>query len=163
MKRALLTLSLFIISNICFSAPVMNQDLLEKTVKSVADKSNGEKGIVRFTYNKVKLLLISDVKHDRMRIIAAVKKFENLTKKQINSIMESNFHKSLDARYAVSNGILYSAYIHPLSSLNKKQIKSAMLQVSNLAKSFGSEYSSGMLSFGGKEKVKKSKIIDGAI
>jgi len=137
---------------------LMSQAEMEKIVKQTASASKGEKGVVNFIYNNVRMALISDVKHDRMRIIAAVKKFKALTPQQTKSILESNFHKSLDARYAVSKGVLYSAYIHPLSSLRKKQITSAMLQVSNLAKSFGKKYSSGVLTFGGKKKTSNKNM-----
>ncbi|MEE8126039.1 MAG: hypothetical protein V3T42_09525, partial [Nitrospirales bacterium] len=62
-----------------------------------------------------------------------------------------------DARYAVSQGILYSAFIHPLSTLDEGMLKSAMDQVANLALSFGSEYTSGSLVFGGQNKIQKEK------
>ena len=72
-------------------------------------------------------------------LLLPLRNLKKLTRKNIDAILESNFHKALDARYAVSEGILYSAYIHPLAALSKSEIKSAMLQVSNLAMSFGQE------------------------
>lgn len=163
MKKLLLMVPLLIASCTNSGTPTMSQTILEKTIKSIASNSTGGNGVVKFSYNNVKMVLISDIAHDRMRIIAPVVKLGTLTREHVDAALESNFHKSLDARYAVSNGILYSAYIHPLSALNKKQIKSAMLQVSNLAISFGSEYSSGILTFGGKKEVKRERIKDGAI
>jgi len=158
MKKIIFILPILLVLNIAQGASLMTQSMMEEIVKQTASVSNGEKGVVNFTYNNVRMALISDVKHDRMRIIAVVKKFKALTPQQIEAILNSNFHKSLDARYAVSKGVLYSAYIHPLSSLRKKQITSAMLQVSNLAKSFGNEYSSGVLRFGGKKKTSNKNI-----
>ncbi len=163
MKNILLVVSLWLFLATCFSASAMNQKILEETVKNMAADSKGSRGVVEFTYHKIKMFLISDVEHDRMRIITPVVKLNELSRKHVDAALESNFHKSLDARYAVSNGVLYSAYIHPLSALSKKQIRSAVLQVSNLAKTFGSEYSSGILSFGGKKVVKKQRIKAGAI
>lgn len=163
MKKIIFILPILLVLNIAHGASLMTQSEMEEIVKEMASASDGEKGIVNFTYNNVRMALISDIKHDRMRIIARLKKFKALTSLQIDAVLKSNFHKSLDARYATSNGILYSAYIHPLSSLRKKQITSAMLQVSNLAKSFGKEYSSGVLRFGGKKKVSKKNITKDAI
>ncbi len=94
------------------------------------------------------MYLISDVAHDRMRIISTITEYKDVTKEQLDAMMVSNFHTAIDARYGVSHGILYSAYIHPLSSLSEEQIKSAVTQVANLTLSFGSEYSSGLLRYG---------------
>ncbi|MFT7559163.1 MAG: hypothetical protein ACI93R_001068 [Flavobacteriales bacterium] len=132
-------------------AHAMNQKAMEKTVKKHAQESRGEKGVVEFRYNGVDMMLISDVTHNRMRIITPVIAYEDLNEAQIYQIMDSNFHRALDARYAVSDGVLYAAYIHPLSSLDKGSIKSAMLQVANLALSFDGEYTSGVLNFGDQE------------
>lgn len=127
----------------------MNQKKMEKIVKEKATSFQGEKGFVEFTYNNLKMYLISDVKHDRMRIITPVTEYGKISFSQLEKMMVSNFHLALDARYAMSEGVLYSAYIHPLSSLKKNQLESAVDQVSNLATSFGSTYSSGELQFGG--------------
>lgn len=125
----------------------MNQSKLEGIVKELSEKENGSGGMVQFNYRGVDMVCISDVNHDRMRIITPIVEYSNLSKAQLDSILESNFHLALDARYAVSDGVLYSAYIHPLASLEKQQIVSAVEQVYNLAVTFGTEYSSGSLSY----------------
>ena len=102
---------------------------------------------VLFTYLGVKMVLLSDTGHDRMRIISAITKYSNLAPNIKNSLMNSNFHLALDARYAVSEDVLYACFIHPLSSLRKTDLDSALKQVANLASSFGKTYSSGQLEF----------------
>ncbi|MDX8402865.1 MAG: hypothetical protein R8K54_00470 [Mariprofundaceae bacterium] len=106
-----------------------------------------QKGLLLFEYKETKMALISDVRHDRMRIIAPIMEYSKLTQEQKDTIAESNFHRTLDARYAASKGILYSAFIHPMSPLTKKELESALDQVSSLVTTFGSSYSSGSLSF----------------
>ena len=150
MKKLLLVIPFLLFSGISFGETGMNQASLEKIIKGMALSSIGENGVVEFSYNNVKMYLISDVKHDRMRIISPVAEYKKLTRQQLDAALESNFHKSLDARYAVSDGVLYSAFIHPLSELSEFQIKSAVQQVANLASTFGKEYSSGLLTYGGK-------------
>lgn len=130
----------------------MDQQLMEKIVKEMATESKGENGVVEFNYNSVRMYLISDPNHDRMRIIAPIAEYQKLSRRHIDAALESNFHGALDARYAVSDGVLYSAYIHPLSELSNAQVRSAVLQVSNLALSFGEEYSSGVLSYGQQQQ-----------
>lgn len=134
------------------SDTTMEQAQLEQIVKEMASESAGEKGKVEFLFNDTKMVLLSDIKHNRMRIITAVTDYERLGKSELDAILHSNFHSALDARYAVSNKQLYSAFIHPLSSLTEQQVKSAVVQVHNLARSFGSQYSSGVLRFSGDDK-----------
>ena len=129
----------------------MSQLSMEKVVKGVASNAKGEKGFVEFKVKDVQMYLISDAAHDRMRIIAPVAEYQKLTEQHLHAVLEANFHKALDARYAVSDGVLYSVFIHPLSALNEEQIKSAVEQVANLALSFGNEYTSGVLDYGGKK------------
>ena len=149
MRRLILTFVLLIFSIAIMADTTMNQKNMESIVKHMAKESSGSKGVVEFNYEGVKMVLISDVKHDRMRIIAPITNYSQLELKHLDAALDSNFHKALDARYAVSEGVLYSAYIHPLSSLTESQIESAVKQVANLALSFGTEYSSGFLTFGG--------------
>ncbi|MAZ67007.1 MAG: hypothetical protein CMF25_07835 [Kangiellaceae bacterium] len=92
----------------------MSQTKMEDIVHSMATKAEGNKGYVRFEYQGVTMLLISDVTHNRMRIIAPVATFADLNESHKEAMLESNFHRSLDARYAISDGIVYSAYIPPL-------------------------------------------------
>ena len=130
---------------------VMDQKTMEAFIISKAESHKGGGGFLEFDYHGVSMMVISDVTHDRMRIVTPVAKYDELDKTQIDRIMQANFHNALDARYAVSSGVLFSVYIHPLSPLTTEMIESALAQVANLARSFGSEYSSGVLKFrGGK-------------
>lgn len=146
---------IFIMLCICsfnsIAEDAMNQLNMEKIIKEMAEHSKGEKGMVEFKYQGMDMYLISDVNHDRMRIITPIADYINLTAAQITKTMESNFHSALDARYAVSNGVLFAAYIHPLSKLDLEQIQSAVNQVFNLKATFGSGYTSNALAYGGNE------------
>lgn len=151
MKKLLLLISIVFFSGSSLGESMMNQASMERIVKGMAQSSKGEKGFVEFSYNETTLYLISDVEHDRMRIIAPIVEYNKLTRPHLDAVLKSNFNKSLDARYATSEGVLYSAYMHRLSELSESQIISAVAQVANLARTFGGEYSSGSLVFGGSE------------
>lgn len=144
------TIILFILvfNSSLVSANSMNQKEMEEIVANKVKVINQKKGYITFTYQKVKMALISDAKYDRMRIIASITKYSTLATEKKNLIIEANFHSALDARYAVSKNILYSAYIHPISALGKDELESALNQVATLARTFGSTYSSSELSFG---------------
>lgn len=152
MKKLFWFLPFLLFINIAKGENKMDQQLMEKIVKEMAADAKGDSGVVEFNYNKVRMYLISDASHDRMRIIAPIAEYQKLSRRHIDAVMESNFHGALDARYGVSDGVLYAAYIHPLSELSNGEIRSAILQVSNLALSFGNEYSSGVLSYGEQQQ-----------
>ena len=110
-----------------------------------------EKGSLFFKYLGAKMLFLSDDKYNRMRIVSSITTYSNLAPKIKDSLMNSNFHLALDARYAVSEDVLYAAFIHPISTLDEEDFKSALKQVYNLVVSFGKTYSSGQLEFTSKK------------
>ena len=131
----------------------MTEENLRSIIKtSVHSKVLEEElGYLLFTYLGRKMILLCDEKHDRMRILSSITTYSNLAPKIKDSLMNANFHLALDARYAVSEDVLYSAFIHPLSTLSQEDFKSALKQVYNLAMSFGKTYSSGQLEFTNKK------------
>lgn len=125
----------------------MTQERMHSFVANNSEVLEEEKGYTLFRYQGVKMALLSDEDHDRMRIIAPITKYSTLAPKIKDALMHSNFHLALDARYGVSEDTLYSAFIHPLSTLTQEGLQSALKQVSNLTSSFGKTYSSGQLDF----------------
>ena len=149
MKKTIIILAL-LSSWIFTEASAMTQDEMEKAVAGIVEVEEAKKGYVVFEHKNVKMALISDVNHDRMRIIAPITKYSELTLDQVKNMMKSNFHKALDARYAESNDVVYSAFIHPMSPLTEAELIKALDQVATLALTFGTSYTSGELSYGGK-------------
>jgi len=129
-------------------APAMTQQVLEDLVRRVAGDVEGRPGAIRFTFGEVTIFCVSDPRFDRMRLIAPIIATDQLTPEHTRRMLEANFHSALDARYATSEGVLYAAFIHPLSPLTEPQLASAIRQVATLAATFGTHYSSGELRFG---------------
>jgi hypothetical protein len=129
--------------------PVMSQEKLEEMVQASVHTQviQYEPGYLLFNYLGRKMMVLSDVPHDRMRIVSPITKYSTLAPSIKDSLMQSNFHSALDARYAVSEDTLYAAFIHPLSTLAPTDLESALRQVFNLAATFGKTYSSGQLEF----------------
>lgn len=121
----------------------MTQDELVRIIWEEASHPEGSGSTVQFVYEEIAMALLSDGEYDRMRIIAPIIKKEDMTGNQLNAVLDANFHTALDARYATTNGILYAVFIHPLSSLNREQVLSALHQVAALVHNFGTSYSSG--------------------
>jgi len=57
----------------------------------------------------------------------------------------------LDSKYAIGEGLVWSAFIHPLGELTEDQFLSAVSQVYSGVQTFGTYYSSGVLNFPKKE------------
>ena len=91
------------------------------------------------------MVTLVDEAANRMRIVTPIIATENLTSEQIQNMLVANFHTTLDGRYAVTNGMVVATFVHPLSSLQEHDLKSALRQVAKLAENFGSTYSSGEL------------------
>ena len=131
----------------------MTQARMETILRELAAEARGIPGMLEFEYAGVELVCISDLSFGRMRIVSPITPVAKLTSEQVGSILEANFHTALDARYATSHGVLYAAFIHPMASLTEAELRSAVRQVASLASSFGTEYTSGELVYGGGQPL----------
>lgn len=129
----------------------MTEESMQNFVRDNTEVISEEKGYVYFKYLEMKMVLLYDSEHNRMRIISPITDYSRLAPKIKDNLMHANFHKTLDARYAVSEDTLYACFIHPLSTLTQDDLESALKQVSNLRLGFGKTYSSGQLDFTNKK------------
>ncbi len=125
----------------------MNNDILYKILVDTVDHIEGSKGYWKFEIKDISFMCLTDELHNRMRIIAPIVKANTLNNDKLTSCMKANFHTALDIKYAISDGILWATFIHPLKELTKHQVIDALSQVFSGVKTFGSTYSSGSLSF----------------
>ncbi len=122
---------------------------LEDIVRSQSDAVEGENGQWEATLGERSMLIVTHTEADRMRLVMPIKPASELSVEEVQSMMLANFHSALDARYAVSNGIVVAVFIHPLSTLQERDARSAILQVNNLVENFGGSYASSAVGFGG--------------
>ena len=108
----------------------------------------GESGFWRVKLNNRELTVITDATHNRMRIISAITDTASVEEGQYLEMLQAQFHKLLDVRYAIYNQVLWSVFTHPLQELSPVQLEDALQQVYLAAENFGSSYSSSPLMFG---------------
>ena len=125
-----------------------SREALHAQIERVGQNVDNRGHVLEFEYEDVRIACISDAVHDRMRLIVPIVKVETLEAVQLQILLVANFHTTLDARYAVSEEIVYAAFLHPLSTLTPEQLDSALRQVAALARNFGSTYSSDELLYG---------------
>lgn len=140
----------------------MNNQRLGELIKRLDENIKGKPGFWTFKIEGQTLQVITDEKANRMRIISPIAKSEQFDKNQLYRLMQANFDSTLDARYSIARGVVWSAYLHPLASLNDKDFIIAVGQVVNLVKTFGTSFSSGLLIFeGGDSKgLQRRELID---
>lgn len=130
------------------TATTMDLERMDGIVRDVGNAVERRGGVWQLELQGVPLTIVTDTRANRMRVVAPVARLTDLTPAHQEAVMLANFHTALDARYAVSGGILYSAFIHPLGSLTDEDLRSALRQTASLVVTFGSSYNSGELVFG---------------
>ncbi len=142
----------------------MNNEKLQEIYTSVSDSINGNLGGWQFFIKDVPMISITDTNHNRMRIISPIADSKTLNDELIKAALVANFHTALDVKYAVSDGVLWSVFIHPLKELSEHQVKDAVSQVYYANINFGTSFTSTSLSFPGSatnqapEEKKEEKI-----
>ena len=157
----ILIILLSLILSFSTHAQQMTNDDLEKIIYVVADSLRGNTGNWQFLIKDRILVCITDERNNRMRIMSPIIEQKKLAYTDMLKLMEANFHTALDVKYAISDEILWSVYIHPLKELSKNEALSAINQVYTAAVTYGTTYNSTNLTFPDKKKeeaMKKKKI-----
>lgn len=129
----------------------MNNASLKEIISTVADSLAGEDGQWRFKIGEMWMVCFTDSSHNRMRIITPIIEVAEMHGDEMEKCMTANFHTALDVKYCIADGILWSAFIHPLKELSYKQVLDALGQVFSASSTFGTNYTSTELIFPSKK------------
>lgn len=127
----------------------MDNRRLDALIRQIDARIEGQPGFWSLAYEGLQTYIITDENADRMRIIVQIAPSDNLDPDALYRMMQANFDTSLDARYAIAKGVVWSAFIHPLSPLTDEQFRAGFAQAVTLAATYGTTYDSGGLVFGG--------------
>jgi len=125
----------------------MNNQRLEKILIEESDSIGGQLGYWQLQYKDLGIFVITDENHNRMRIISPIAHTDEIDYDHYIKALEANFHTALDVKYAISEDIMWSVFVHPLKELTEDQIIDALKQVYFGSKTFGTTYSSTDLVF----------------
>ena len=134
----------------------MNNKQLDAIFHSLIEHIKGSNGHWQFLLGDTQVICLTDELHNRMRFIAPIIETDKLTTEALTKCMEANFHTALDIKYAISDGVLWSVFMHPLKELTERQVEDAIQQVYAGAQNFGTTYSSSNLYFPTKEDRRNS-------
>ncbi len=156
MKKLLLLFAFLYFTFQSFSQET-NNEILGNVIHRMSDSVEGDSGNWRFSIKDRLLICITDENHNRMRIMSPVTKVSTLSGEELLNSLLANFHTALDVKYAISEEVLWSLFIHPLKELSEAQMEDAISQVFFAAETFGSTYSSTSLVFPGKTSIQKQE------
>jgi len=137
------------IEELAESQVIMNTDFMEKIVARLDPDYQRSENMIGFVYADLEITIVTDENANRMRVVIPIAETTGLKEAMLIRIMQANFDSALDARYAIGQGILWSTFLHPLSTLTPEDFLSGIGQSINIVKTFGTSFSSGAMTFGG--------------
>jgi len=126
----------------------MNNGRLDALIRVIDADAAGQPGAWQFQSGGRTLICFTDESANRMRIMTPIGDVDATDSEEMARCLAANFDRALDARYCISGNQLWSAFLHPLGSLDEELFQQAVHQVSTLADNHGSTYSSSDLIFG---------------
>lgn len=125
----------------------MTTQAMGKLLDSYLTDLEGQPGFWRGVRNEVPVFVFSDDEHDRMRIMAPIGVVEELESDLLHVLLQANYDRALDARYAMRGNELWSVVVHPLATLATDDLPAMFDQVTTLVKNTGSTFASTELVF----------------
>lgn len=113
------------------------------------EEVQGKMGNWQFTMRERPVMIVTDFGANRMRIMSPIVEEKELKKEHYKIMLEANFDRALDSKYAIFNAVVWSVFTHPLEELTEDQFKDALTQVVTLSENFGGSYTSTDMVFGG--------------
>ena len=125
----------------------MTTQAMGRLIDSYVTDLEGQPGFWRGVRNEVPVFVFSDDEHDRFRIMSPIGVVEELDADLLHVLLQANYDRALDARYAMRGNELWSVVVHPLVTLAPDDLPSLFDQVVTLVKNTGSTFASTELVF----------------
>jgi len=136
----------------------MNNARLGALLQTLDPELSGRSGNWVVTFKETSAQVLTDERADRMRIMIPIADASDLETDQLYRMLQANYESALDARYAIAQGLVWSVYIHPLSTLTEGELLLSLAQTYNAAETYGTSFSGGLFQFGGGDN--RGKIFD---
>jgi len=134
----------------------MDNAAIARHLRRFADEVAGGGGRWRAQVDGTAVMVVTDQRADRMRIVSRITEADELSEDRLRTLLEANFDRALDARYAIANEQLWACYIHPLSPLTPAELESGARQVIAIKENYGDSFASTGLVFGGEQPAGQS-------
>jgi hypothetical protein len=125
----------------------MTSAAIAKLLDSYLSDVEGRPGFWRGMRDEVMVYVFSDDSHDRMRIMAPIGELREVEPKTLQVLLQANYDRALDARYALRGREVWAVAVHPLATLAPDDFAGFIEQTVKLVHNTGTTYASSDLMF----------------
>ena len=125
----------------------MTTTAMGKLLDSYRQELDGQTGFWRGMRGEIPVFVFSDDDHDRMRIMSPIGVVEEMDPDLLHVLLQANYDRALDARYAMRGNELWSVVVHPLATLAPDDLPNFFDQVVLLVQNTGGSFASTELVF----------------
>ena len=136
---------------------VMTGQTLEDIVLRIDENAVVQGSVIQFSFADTLIAVVYDENAQRMRAMVPIISADLLSEDLMERMLQANFDSVLDARYAISNGQVWAVFIHPLDTLTEVDFTSGIVQCVIAAQTFGKEFTSGTMVFGGGDSAELNR------
>ena len=126
----------------------MTQGTLGQLLDRLLEDKEGSDGFWHGQRNGVTIYVVADEEHDRMRIMSPIGEMRHADAGFLSILLQANFDRALDAKYALRKKEVWSVFMHPMSTLVPDDLGTFLDQVARLVQNTGTTYASSELVFG---------------
>ncbi len=126
----------------------MTLDTVSRLLDRLLEDKEGSDGFWHGQRSGVTIYVVADEAHDRIRIMAPIGEMRKADPGFLSILLQANFDRALDAKYAMRKRELWSVFMHPMSTLAPDDLGTFMDQVAKLVQNTGTTYASSELIFG---------------
>ena len=125
----------------------MTSAAIGKWLDSYLAEVEGRLGFWRGVREEILVYVFSDETHDRMRIMAPIGELKEFEARTLQVLLQANYDRALDARYALRGREVWAVAVHPLATLAPDDFAAFLDQTVKLVKNTGTTYASSELMF----------------
>jgi hypothetical protein len=126
----------------------MTLGTLGQLLDRLLEEKEGSEGFWHGQRDGVTIYVVADEEHDRMRIMSPIGEMRKADSGFLSILLQANFDRALDAKYALRKREVWSVFMHPMSTLVPDDLGTFIDQVARLVKNTGTTYASSDLVFG---------------
>jgi len=132
-------------------------DAIDRIVREIDSGAERQNNAWAFQVQNRPVYVITDPPADRMRIQVPVTRAERLDARDWQRVMSANFDTAIDARYATGQQVLWTVFVHRLSTLTHDDFVSGLRQCLNLMATYGTSYASTGSAFTGGDLYRRQQ------
>jgi hypothetical protein len=126
---------------------LMTGAAISKLLESYLTDLEGRPGFWRGVREEVPIYVFSDEQNDRMRLMSPIGELKELDSEILHVLLNANYDRALDAKYALRGLEVWAVCVHPLATLAPDDFASFIHQIVKLVKNTGTTYASSDLVF----------------